>query len=295
LRSEGITTVCHLNFRHSLHPNHAAYEANVVGTQKLLDACSKAGVGRIIVVSSTAVYGAHPDNPAFLSEQHALRASRNFGYTRDLLDIEALCSEFRHQAPHVSLTVLRCANIVGPTVRSPMTRLLADPWAATPLGFDPLMQVICEDDVLELLTHAVLDDRPGMVNIAAEGVMPLSRLIALSGKWHSGLLHSLGYVAAGIGGALGLQRERSVPMPLDYLRYTWVADLTRMRDELAFAPQYTCEETVQHFAAHYRTQRHLSPSELLASDEQHLKKVLRQRRRDRSEPADASEEATIYG
>ena len=102
-------------------------------------------------------------------------------------------------------------------------------------------------------------------------------------------------MAAGIVAPLGLHRDRSVPIPLEYLRYAWVADLTRMRDELGFAPQYTSEETMRHFAAHYRAQRHMSPSELLASDERHLRKVIRQRQQGRTEPADASEEAAKYG
>jgi hypothetical protein len=36
-----------------------------------------------------------------------------------------------------------------------------------------------------------------------------------------------------------------MPIELDYLRYRWVADLTRMREELGFAPRLTAEEAVR--------------------------------------------------
>ena len=39
-------------------------------------------------------------------------------------------------------------------------------------------------------------------------------------------------------GDTGLRLSRYVPMELDYIRYPWVADLTRMRDELGFEPRY---------------------------------------------------------
>ncbi|NIV40333.1 MAG: epimerase, partial [Anaerolineae bacterium] len=67
------------------------------------------------------------------------------------------------------LTILRFPSIVGPTVNTRMTRFLAEPWAPSLLGFDPMMQIIHEEDVVSALVHAVRHGLSGAYNVAAEG------------------------------------------------------------------------------------------------------------------------------
>ena len=76
----------------------------------------------------------------------------------------------------------RFPGIIGPACDTPMTRFLKDSRAPVLLGFDPLMQVIHEDDVVGGLVHAVLHTMPGVFNVAADKAMPLSQLMALAGK-----------------------------------------------------------------------------------------------------------------
>ena len=55
----------------------------------------------------------------------------------------------------MTVTTLRFANIIGPTANTPMTRFLSTPATPRLLGFDPMLQVIHEDDVIGALAHAV--------------------------------------------------------------------------------------------------------------------------------------------
>ncbi len=275
LQEARVDSVCHLKFVHTIRPSRGAFEVNVMGTQRLLSASAEAGVGKVVVKSSMAVYGAHPDNPAFLTEAHALRARRRYGYIRDMVAIETLCNDVRRQGPALTLTNLRPASIVGPTADTPMTRFLQSRWAPALLGFDPMLQLIHEEDVLEALAHAVLNDVPGVFNLAADGALPLSRIIALSGKRYLPALHNLAYWGVGVLGGAGASLERYAPMELDYLRYPWVGDLTHMRGELGFEPRYSAEETLREFAA----QAHHKPHpDALAADEKRLQAVLERRR-----------------
>ena len=73
LATEAVHTVCHLAFRPSLRPDDDAYAYNVRGSARLLATCVAAGVQHVVLMSSTAVYGAHRDNPVLLRENHALR------------------------------------------------------------------------------------------------------------------------------------------------------------------------------------------------------------------------------
>ena len=156
LRDEGVTTVCHLSFIEAERHSEANFDLNVIGTMKVFGACAQAGVRKVILKSSTAIYGASAANPAFLTEGYPLNGSRRTGTLRHLLEIEAFCNGFRGQAPGMTVTTLRFANIVGPTADTPMTRFLSTPATPRLLGFDPMLQVIHEDDVIGALAHAVI-------------------------------------------------------------------------------------------------------------------------------------------
>lgn len=283
LRSERVHTVCHLTFVESQRPAEASFDINVMGTMKVLGASAEAGVRKVITQSSTAVYGALLTNSAYLTEEQPLKGSRSYGYTRDLIEIEAFCNGFRRQVPEMIQTTLRFANIVGPSVTTPLTRFLQEPLAPILLGFDPMMQVIQEEDVVDALVHAVIHDVPGVFNVAAEGALPLSKLMGLAGKIPLPVFHLFLYWGTD---AIGSSRlAHLLPFELDYLRYPWVGDLARMREELGFTPHYTAEEALREFAAKQRLRRYLPESKALAYDEERLRDTLERRRRARERQA----------
>jgi UDP-glucose 4-epimerase len=273
LKQEKVATVCHLDFVESDRPSEAAFEANVMGTMKLLGACADAGVGKVVLKSSTLAYGAAPTNSAFLREDHPLQGSKGYGYIHDLVEIEGFCNGFQRQSPQLILTTLRFASIVGPQASTPLTRFLREEEAFVLLGFDPMMQVIHEDDVVGALALAVLKDAPGVYNVAAEGVLPLWRLMGLSGKLPAPVIHLLAYASVSLLG------PRYAPLDLDYLRYPCVADLARMRAVLAFTPQYTAVEALREFASQQRLRRYMPDSVTRAFEEERLRDTLERRRR----------------
>jgi UDP-glucose 4-epimerase len=284
LKSEAVDTVCHLAFVETDRPSEAAFDANVVGTGRLLGACVEAGVRKVVLKSSTAVYGARPSNSAFLTEERSLRGSRRCGYIRDLVEIEAFCSGLRRQASQMILTILRFPSIVGPTADTPMTRFLKDPYAPSLLGFDPMMQLIHEDDVTAALVHAVHNDVPGVFNVAAEDVLPLNKIRGLAGKPLVSVFHPFAYWGVKLLNGTGLPLRRVMPIELDYIRYPWVADLTRMGGELGFEPLHTAEETLREFAAW----RRIPGAEIMSRGEERLRDIMEQRRRARERQAAAA-------
>ena len=295
LRSEEVDTVCHLAFVDTTRPSEAAFDLNVLGTTKVLGACAEAGVRKVVLKSSTAVYGARPSNSAFLTEEHSLRGSKHYGYNRDRLEIETFCRSFRHRVPEMTVTILRFASIVGPTVDTPMTRFLKEPSAPSLLGFDPMMQIIHEDDVLEALVHAVLRDVPGIFNVAAQDALPLSKIRGLAGKSLRPLFHLFAYWGVSLIGGRTSQLGRYVPIELDYLRYPCVADLTHMREDLGFEPHYTADQILGEFAERHGGDRHLLGPVSMARDEERLRSAIEQRRHAREQPAPATSSAEQGG
>ncbi len=290
LTSENVHTVCHLDFVESLRPNETAFDHNVMGAMKLLGACAEAGVRKVVLKSSMTVYGANPNNPAFITEQQPAQAGKGYGTTRNLAEIEAFCNGFRRQVPGMILTILRFASIVGPDADTPMTRFLKQPLAPVLLGFDPLMQVIHEKDVVDALAHAVEKDVPGVFNVAAEGILPLSRLMALASKLPIPIFHLFAYWGSDILGVAGVPTGPHWPIEIDYLRYSWVGDLAKMREDLGFVPHYTAEEALREFAGEQRLRRYMPESVALAYDEERLRDTLERRKRARGIDSSSSDE-----
>lgn len=283
LKTEGVELVCHLALVEGARPGEASFDFNVAGSVKLLGACVEAGVRRVVLKSSTAVYGAHADNSAFLTEDGSLRGPR------DLVEVESFCSSLCRQASQLELTRLRFPHIAGPSVDTPMTRFLKEPWAPVLLGFDPMQQIIHENDVVDALLQAVLGDTAGVFNIAAEDALPLSQLMALGGKLPLPIPHSLYYLGAELIGKAGRRLPPHMPLsgaPFlnglepDYLRYPCVADLTRMQ-VLGFHPQHSAKETLRQFAELRRYKRHSPEAAYLAYDEQRLRDTIERRRKSR--------------
>jgi UDP-glucose 4-epimerase len=277
IKAEAVDTVCHLDLVESGRPSNSAFDLNVMGTTKLLEACAEAGVSKMVLKSSTAVYGARPSNPAFLTEDHPLRGSERYGYARDLREIETFCRGYSRQMPDIALTTLRFANIIGPTVSSPMVRFLREPWMPSLLGFDPMMQLIHEDDVVAALVHAVRNDTPGVFNVGAWDALPLSKVRGLAGKPPVAILHPFVYWGVGSRASRALRLDRLLPIDPDYLRYPWVGDLRQMEEVLDFAPRFTAEEAVHEVAEQNRMRRYLSESEYLAQSGERLRSVIEQR------------------
>jgi UDP-glucose 4-epimerase len=283
LRAEGVDTVCHLAFVDSTRRSEAAFDANVMGTTKLLGACAEVGVRKVVLRSSSTVYGARPTNSAFLTEDHSLRGSRRYGYVRDMVEIEEFCNGFRRRVPGLILTILRFSSIVGPAADTPMTRFLKTPWAPSLMGYDPMMQIIHEDDVVSALTHSVRNDVPGVFNVAAEDALPLSRIRGMVGKLPISVFHPFASWGVALLGSAHWGLERYLPIEPDYLRYPWVGDVTRMRDELGFVPRYTAIETLREFAVRLRMGSYRTGAISLAHDEEQLREVIERRDRTREQ------------
>ena len=83
----------------------------------------------------------------------------------------------------------------------------------------------------------------------------------------------------------GITINRHLPIEVDYLRYPWIGDLRRMREELGFTPHYTSDEALREFAGKQRVSQYLPESQALAYDEERLRDTIERRRRARMRQA----------
>lgn len=246
LTAEQTDTLVHLAFLSS--PSHAvavAHELESVGTRHVLVAARHAHIRKVVMWSQTLLYGAHPSNPNFLTEKHALRALQGEPFFADKIEAENELARFASKAPNTVVTVLRTAPILGPTVHNYVTRYLARRVLPTMMGFDPLVQFLHEVDAIAAFKLAVDRDHPGTFNIVADGVLPLSTVVKLAGRLAMPIPHPLAHT---LGAALWLSQIGDAPPAfMHYLRFLCVADGAKAREVLGFRPAYTTREAVLDF------------------------------------------------
>ncbi len=250
-RLEQVTDVVHLGFVASPVQNSSwAHEVESIGTLRVVNACRRTNVRKLVMWSQTLLYGAHPTNPNFLSEQHPLRARHDEPFFANKIEAEHDALRFGKPGSGRLTTILRTAAILGPTVSNFVTRYLGHTTVPTVLGFDPLWQFVHEADAVRAFKLAVDRDAPGPFNIVGEGVLPLSAVIKLAGRLALPLPRPLGDAVMS---ALWLARVTDMPATfLDYLQYLCVADGERAARLLGFRAAYTTREALLDYASAQR-------------------------------------------
>ena len=183
LREHRIESVIHLAY--VMNPGHdrrAAWRVNVQGTANLLDACSNSGVQQICYLSSTSVYGAHPDNPEFLTEDSPVRPIRGFQYSEDKAEVETLLTEYAGSHPEVAVTVLRVCPVLGPNADNFIAAAFSKPFLVAVRGYDPPMQFIHEDDLVDNFLSCLKAKPSGTFNLAGGGTIRWSEMARIFGR-----------------------------------------------------------------------------------------------------------------
>ena len=219
-------------------------EVNVIGTMQLLAACQRSEhIQRIVLRSTTAVYGCGPADPAVFTEDIQPSEGTRTGYAKDAIEVEANVRAFARRRPDVDTTILRLAGVLGAHGDSALSRYLAAPVVPTELGFDPRVQVLHELDAVETLRLATVGSRPGTFNVAGAGAMPLSQVLRRTGRTGVPVPRPLIAVAGsatGNSGVLDFTAEEAC-----YLAYGRVVDTERLRTQFGYTPRFTTAETVQ--------------------------------------------------
>ena len=223
-------------------------EINVIGTMQLLAACQKAeSLRKVVMKSTTAIYGSEPTDPAIFSEEMAPRSQPRTGYAKDAVEVENYARAFGRRRTDVTLTILRFANFIGPLIDTPLTRYFSLPIVPTALGFDPRMQFLHEHDAIEILYRAVREEHSGTFNAAGDGIIYLSKAVRMAGKVSLPILAQfMGLVASAV------RQTGLVDFSADQIRfllYGRVGDVDRLKKVFGYTPEFTTEEAFNDFIA----------------------------------------------
>jgi len=219
----------------------ALKELNVMGAIQLFAACQKApSVRRVIVKSTSEVYGSSPWDPVMFTEAGSSRRPPSDGFARDSIDIEGYARGLGRRRPDIAVTILRLANMIGPAMDTALSRYLSAPVVPTIVGRDSRLQLLHEQDALGALERASVAGRAGTFNVGAPGVIMMSQAIRRAGRVPLPVPRFALSAADSLWRATRyteLDREQ-----LDYLSYGRVMDTTRMQNDLGYNPKWTTAE-----------------------------------------------------
>jgi UDP-glucose 4-epimerase len=258
LAAEEPDALVHLAFiLNPIHDEATMYDIDVNGTQNVLDAASGAGIEHLLVASSTTAYGAFPDNPVPLTEEHPVRGMPNYEYARDKTEIDRMCQLWAAKHPKRLMTIFRPCIVFGPNVDNYIVRF----WVNAPFiplidGVDMDFQYVHEDDVVEAVSRMLLERKAGIFNLTGDGAVKLSEGAALLGLNTRKVPYRHYRWLASAMWRLHVPRAEAPPGQLDFSRYPWVASNEKAKAELDWQPRSSRET----FEAAMRAKGKLTPT-----------------------------------
>jgi UDP-glucose 4-epimerase len=223
------------------------HSVDVRGTENVLECCLRAGVRKVILMSSGAAYGYHADNPGWLREDDALRGNDSFAYSRHKRLVEEMLSRYRNDHPELQQLIFRPGAILGDRVANQITDLfekrflLAIRGAASPFVF------IWDRDVVACLLRGIFEDRTGIYNLAGDGVMTVADISRRTGTPVVSVPAAAVRTALAVLHPVGLSQYG--PEQVDFVRYRPVLANDKLKDEFGYTPQLT---TAQVFDRYWR-------------------------------------------
>jgi UDP-glucose 4-epimerase len=242
------------------------HEVESIGTFHVLNAVAEAKIKRLVVHSSTLVYGAHPQNPNFIHEDFVTKFQKS-SFVKTRIDVENQIKDFSSTYKECEVMVLRFAPILGPNSTNVRARYFMSGVIPKVFGYDPLLQFIHEDDALRAQIMALFSQATGIYNIVGRGVLSLSTGIHMSGKLpvpiFSGLCKT--FFSAGY----SLRIWELAPEMVPFFQYLCVADGKKAENELQFVAKYSSRQALKSMieANRLREIGFSIPSSILGEDE----------------------------
>jgi UDP-glucose 4-epimerase len=196
------------------------------------------------------VYGSGSRNPAVFTECMHPGDAPQTGYARDAVEIEGYVRGFARRRPDIETTVLRFANTIGPSIDTALTRYLAMPVIPTVLGFDPRLQLLHESDAVEVIRRATVASRPGVFNVAADGVLTLAQVVRRLGRLRvpvpGGAVGLVGSLVRN-SGVVEFSAEQA-----EFLSFGRVVETAKLHEEFGYVPAYTTAQALDSYIEHHR-------------------------------------------
>jgi UDP-glucose 4-epimerase len=202
------------------------------------------------------VYGSARGDPTWFSERSRRTSAAKTRLERSLLEVESYVRDFARESPGAGVALLRFANVLGGEITTPLSTALGLPLVPKIVGFDPQIQFVEEHDVVRAIVFAVDTGIRGTYNVAGDGRLPWSEVIAIAGKRPLPLTPLFTAQALGPFARVGI--VDLPPQILDLLRYGRGVD-NRLFKQAGFRYRFDTAGAVNQMAQAHRLRRAVGP------------------------------------
>ncbi len=230
------------------HNKREMEEINLNGAVNILEACAFEQVTHLIHMSSTTVYGFHPDNEMPLTEESSLRANSDFTYAANKVQIEQMVQQFAQNHRQTKVTVLRPCFVIGPGACQPLVthlrkKLVPLPW------YTPTYQFVHVRDLVRVILYFMDHPRSDVYNVTGDGTITFDDMLKLLGNFRLNSHWPVMYAVNHLAWLFRLSFITEVPSPLlRMLRYPWLASAKKLRTEIGDEFLYDSRTTFLEFA-----------------------------------------------
>jgi UDP-glucose 4-epimerase len=244
LERERPDALLHLAFVFNpIHDEARMYDIDVNGTQAVLEAASDAGVEQVLVTSSASAYGAFPDNPVPIAEDHPVRGQPDFSYARDKAESDRVCQLWAAAHPDRVMTIVRPTIVFGPNADNFLSKGFTDsPFMPVMDGADTELQFVHEDDTVTAITGLLDAKAAGAFNVAADGVLRLREAAELIGQKVREMKFRTVYRMYAIAWRLHAPGVGAPAGSLHFIRHSWVVSNDKLKAATGWEPKYDGRE-----------------------------------------------------
>lgn len=232
-----MATTAHLQGRQT-----ARHRMSLGATKAAIDYCDRYHVRQAIFVGRHTYYGASADSPIYHNEDEPPVGSDDFPELADLVAADLFAGSALWRHPQINTAVLRVCYTLGPSRHGTLAGYLSAAKVPTVMGFDPLFQFMHESDAASAIVASLSCNLRGVYNVAGPSPLPLSTIIAETGKDQVAIPEPLfGFML----GRFGLSR---LPVgATNHIKFPVVVDTTTFRQATGFKHQWDEYETLAAF------------------------------------------------
>lgn len=222
------------------------HRINLGGTRAVFEHAERYNVRSCVFVGRHTFYGAAADAPLYHPETDPPLAVATFPELADLVAADLFAASALWRTPALQTVVLRICYTIGPSKKGTLASFLEGRRVPMVFGFDPLFQVMHEEDaaraILLAAESSTKGDLKGAFNVAGPPPVPLSLLIELAGKTAVRIPEPILPRFLGRFGISRLSQES-----IGHIKHAVVVDDTAFRAATGFNHTWDADETLNSF------------------------------------------------
>ena len=207
--------------------------------ERVFAAADDAGVVHVVLASSAMVYGAWPENPMPITEAAPVRPNPEFRFGVVRAEIEQRAEKWAAETGR-DLTILRASTITARGRENALANLLRHSAAIRSAEGEAPMQFLHAEDFASAIELVVIGGHAGIFNVAADGWIRPTELVALRGTPDTPL-RLPGFLLTLVSEGRRRMGATTHPGLTPYLQHSWVIANDRLR-ALGWQPEFTNEE-----------------------------------------------------